>query len=212
QGDRAADGPEQACQRLQQGGLPGPVAAEDDEQFPRPNGHRDAGEDCPPAIAAAQLGRGEHHEPPCQRLAQERCSATRKNGPPSNAVTTPMGSSSGGARQRARASAPSTRTAPPRPLAGTRRACAAPTSGRARCGAARPTKPITPPAATAVATARLAAASTSAVAPPTHSPRARALSSPPQRASSGRPSRHRTMVPARSGGQEATLSPPGPAH
>ena len=74
-----------------------------------------------------------------------------KNGTPTNAVITPIGSSAGTAAVRAVASARPGRWRPSRAAQGTSRRWSLPQSSRTACGTTRPTNPITPLTATASA-------------------------------------------------------------
>src|SRR5690606_39137883 len=89
------------------------------------------------AIANAQLARlqNAHDDRPV------RASNNRKHGAPTNAVTTPSGSSIP-ATLRARVSVSNRNAAPNSRLTGNSRETSAPTSKRATCGTIRPTQPM----------------------------------------------------------------------
>ena len=109
-----------------------------------------------PAFAAAAPAADDDYS---HKLLLFERNSQMKNGPPKPEVSTPIGSSAGTTMVRATRSASSIRHAPTQAAAGSRRRWSGPTSERARCGAIRPTKPITPDSATAAPVPNAASAS-----------------------------------------------------
>src|SRR5690625_2527669 len=88
------------------------------------------------------------------RILRSRSSRYRKNGPPSTAVTIPIGSSAGTMMVRDTRSASMSSSAPSSALAGSSTRWFGPNQRRIRCGTTRPTKPIMPETATPAPTPR----------------------------------------------------------
>ena len=140
-----------ARQGAQQRALAGAVGADDGEELARRSASSEMSR-------IRTLSRALTSTPwPAAALTVPRAarpaSSQRKNGPPTSAVRTPIGSSAGETMVRASASA-STRKAPPNSAAaGSRVRWAGPSSRRTMCGAIRPTKPTMPEIATPAPTA-----------------------------------------------------------
>ena len=86
-----------------------------------------------------------------------RLSTNKKKGAPKNAVTTPIGSSAGDCRVRAKRSVRMRKDAPMKNDSGTTRRFDAPTTNRTACGTIIPTNAMSPLTATAEAAANEAA-------------------------------------------------------
>src|SRR6185503_4826829 len=111
--------------------------------FAAMNGEVDAAEDSTPAVRKRNAF--------CLQYTSHDClhNSQRKNGPPSMVVTTPTGSSAGRTSVRAPRSAKTKSAAPPKADAGKSMRWAGVPIRRIRCGATKPTNPMTPTKATA---------------------------------------------------------------
>ncbi len=96
--DDAVRGLHVARERRQQGGLAGPVGTDQRDHLAAPHRQVDAVEDAGAAEGdpdaggpQGRRGRGAHAQPPALRRA--RRSSQKKNGPPTNEVSIPMGRS-----------------------------------------------------------------------------------------------------------------------
>src|SRR5690606_9360167 len=116
-------------------------------------------------------------QPLHQRRLPRRISA-KKIGNPIREVTSPTGSSTPGTSVLLSVEASDITSAPVRMLAGRKTRWFSPTSMRAICGPARPTKPITPTIDTAEAASRLTLSSVQRLSPETSTPTLRACASP----------------------------------
>src|SRR5690606_7561727 len=193
---------DQPGDRLEQGGLAGAVRADDREPAAGRGGEPDVGEHRPAAETHAQAahlhpGRpgedrwcGRAHTP--SRLVARR--TAMKNGAPTNAVTTPIGSSAGASASRATRSARTRKAAPPSSESGSTVRYDQPARRRTAWGTTAPTNPMGPLTATADAVASDAASSTATRVRPACRPRLVASSSPTESTSRSRPCSRSTAL------------------
>src|SRR5690606_35147109 len=153
----------------QQRRLACPVGADEADHPARPHAERGAGQGLDPAEARPGAGDLQRRRHPRQ-LRAARQAIMANSGAPNSAVTTPSFSSWSVGISRPARSAATSRAAPASAEGASVRAGSAPAAARTRCGAAKPTKPMTPATATA--------APVNSAAPATAAARSRAIGRP----------------------------------